>query len=464
MKMTKISTLAVYPNNLIHLLQSNLASTRKSTSSLLAIRSKLFYLTNRDQSKNLDVIDLLDYINDVQNLLYSFKKDGFISSENMELNPIFKIFRDLYPSHSAIFNYKTKVTLTSIFELEHFHNLIVLLLLLEVYLYLPELNVLKKTVQLDESQEEDIVLLDLKRIELIKTLSGGIRISLSRKRLKITERLYTGFDTEYIADTSTENKLLCYTHASLSEVLLTIKSSSVDFSTKEGDVYHPVTVNLINDCIGYIRFLRGEPDFELDYIKQGLLESKTKTKYDFLHQNNGDFTIRFKDKLSLETVRKVYNDQEKDLLNLSLEKVLIDIEKLHKESLNQQRADLLKLFDNWNLKYSLKKEFFLISHYTPADISFLKDFNVFKDRLNILGKTFISLDKPLRIFKWKVFLRDTSLLSPGGQSLQSIGSLYGDKLDKISLTKADLNRMDLLKMNSPDLFKSYAIQDALIVL
>jgi len=457
-----ISKIDVYPINLIHLLQSNLASTRKSTSSLLAIRSKLFYLTNRDQSANLDVIDLLNYINDVQNLLYSFKKDGFVSSENMELNPIFKIFRDLYPSYNTIFNYKSKVTLTSIFELEHFHNLIVLLLLLEVYLYLPELKELKKTVQLDESQEEYITFLDLKRIELTKTLSGGIRNSISRKRLKVTERIYTGFDTEYIADTSIENKLLCYTHTSLSEVILTIKSSSVDFSTKEGDVYHPITVNLINDCIGYIRFLRGEPDFELDYIKQSLLESKT--KYDLLHQSNGDLILRIKDNLSLEAVQKVYNDQEKDLLNITLEKLLIDIEKIHKEHLKLQRVDLLKLFDNWNLKYSLKKEFFLISHYSPADISFLKDFNCFKDRLNILGKTFISLDKPIRVFKWKVFLRDTSLLSPGGQSLQSIGSLYEEKLEKISLTKDDLNRMDLFKMKSPDLFKSYALQDALIVL
>jgi len=346
--MKLLSKIDVYPINLIHLLQSNLASTRKSTSSLLAIRSKLFYLTNRDQSANLDVINLLNYVNDVQNLLYSFKQDGFISTENMELNPIFKIYRDLYPSHNTIFNYKSKVTLKSLFELEHFHNLIVLLLILEVYLYLPDLKELKKTVQLDESQEEDITLLDLKRVELIKTLSGGIRISLSRKRLKITERLYTGFDTEYIAETSTENKLLCYTHASLSEVLLTIKSSSVDFSTKEGDVYHPVTVNLINDCIGYIRFLRGEPDFELDYIKQSLLESNTKpnTKFDLLHQNNGDLTIRLKDKLRLETVRKVYNDEETDLLNITLEKLLIDIEKIHKDNLKLQRVDLLKLFEH----------------------------------------------------------------------------------------------------------------------
>lgn len=457
-----ISKIDAYPINLIHLLQSNLASTRKSTSNLLAIRSKLFYLTNRDQSADLDVIELLNYINDVQNLLYSFKKDGFVSSKNMELNPIFKIFRDLYPSYNTIFNYKSKVTLTSIFELEHFHNLIVLLLLLEVYLYLPGLKELKKTVQLDESQEEDITFLDFKRIELTKTLSGGIRNSISRKRLKVTERLYTGFDTEYIADNSKFNKLLCYTHASLSEVLLTIKSSSVDFSTKEGDVYHPITVNLINDCLGYIRYLRGEPDFELDYIKQSLLESKT--KYDLLHQSNGDLIIRIKDNLSLETVQKVYNDQEKDLLNITLEKLLIDIEKIHKEHLKLQRFDLLKLFDNWNLKYSLKKEFFLISHYSPADISFLKDFNGFKDRLNILGKTFISLDKPIRVFKWKVFLRDTSLLSPGGQSLQSIGSLYEEKLEKISISKGDLNRMDLFKMMSPDHFKSYALQDALIVL
>jgi len=64
-----------------------------------------------------------------------------------------------------------------------------------------------------------------------------------------------------------------------------------------------------------------------------------------------------------------------------------------------------------------------------------------------------------------VFLRDTSLLSPGGMSLKSIGLLYTDfNLQKIELTPVEYKDMKNLQEKHIEKFMEYAIQDAKIVL
>ena len=62
-------------------------------------------------------------------------------------------------------------------------------------------------------------------------------------------------------------------------------------------------------------------------------------------------------------------------------------------------------------------------------------------------------------------MRDTSLLSPGGMSLKSIGALYPDlPLTKIDLSSDCYKNMDVFQQENPILFESYAKQDAKIVL
>jgi len=57
------------------------------------------------------------------------------------------------------------------------------------------------------------------------------------------------------------------------------------------------------------------------------------------------------------------------------------------------------------------------------------------------------------------------LLSPTGMSLKSIGALYPDlPLSKITLSKTDIENMDVLIEKDMEVFKSYAIQDSRIVL
>jgi len=64
-----------------------------------------------------------------------------------------------------------------------------------------------------------------------------------------------------------------------------------------------------------------------------------------------------------------------------------------------------------------------------------------------------------------VFLRDTSLLSPAGMSLKSIGLLYPNlPMEKIELSKQELMNMEVFYLENPTRFKQYALQDAKIVL
>ena len=66
---------------------------------------------------------------------------------------------------------------------------------------------------------------------------------------------------------------------------------------------------------------------------------------------------------------------------------------------------------------------------------------------------------------WKVFLRDTSLLTPTGQSLGAIGKLYSDLgLNKIDLPKEVKSNMRQLMNEDLSLFKEYAMQDSIITL
>ena len=62
-------------------------------------------------------------------------------------------------------------------------------------------------------------------------------------------------------------------------------------------------------------------------------------------------------------------------------------------------------------------------------------------------------------------MRDTSLLSPTGMSLKSIGQLYSDlPLKKIEVNSENIKEMDLFFETNPKEFQEYSIQDAKIVL
>lgn len=105
----------------------------KSLVSIIIIRNLLFILTNTNPQKMLSLGELSIFITKCQSLLYNFKSEGFVNENIMEKNEIFNIFRSLYPSFSDIFR---KPQINNLFEIEHFHNLMILILIFELDNYL----------------------------------------------------------------------------------------------------------------------------------------------------------------------------------------------------------------------------------------------------------------------------------------------------------------------------------------
>lgn len=112
---------------------------------------------------------------------------------------------------------------------------------------------------------------------------------------------------------------------------------------------------------------------------------------------------------------------------------------------------------------------YFIAHLTNADLSMMNDFETFKEELDIVNKSFVTLGKPVVIQNTNVVIRDTMLLAPAGKkSLEAIGLLYaqdyGQDYEKLKLTNEQKANMDLLLKKDKSLFDTYALKDAIIPL
>ena len=111
------------------------------------------------------------------------------------------------------------------------------------------------------------------------------------------------------------------------------------------------------------------------------------------------------------------------------------------------------------------KNYYLIAHLTPADLSLLSDFDQIKEDLSIVNGSFVTIGKALRYCGRNVHIRDTMLLAPGAsKSLASIGKLYGGVLNKIEISKTDLEDMKGFLARDKAKFTEYALRDAIISL
>jgi hypothetical protein len=114
---------------------------------------------------------------------------------------------------------------------------------------------------------------------------------------------------------------------------------------------------------------------------------------------------------------------------------------------------------------NLVRNNYIIAHYNAADLSMLNDFNTHLDSLNIVGKSFVTLKKPLNIEGSFIYLRDSHLLTPAGvKSLDALGKLYGKNVNKHLIKQEDLEHMDEFMLREPGAFEAYAKQDAVIPL
>jgi len=362
--------------NSVKLLNLDSSYRKDDTILFFIFRSVIFLSFGYDPHTAFDFIQLKNFLFSIQKELYSFRADGFVSVENMESNKIFNIFRSFYPKHKNVFCSMEEHS--NLNELEHCHNLIILLLLYEI----------EKTLVFASNREE-IDDLKTERSIFNKTLSGGIRVSLSKNRLVILNKKYVGFDTEYYNVNSIENKLLCYTTASVSETIVKIRSSEVDFSLSVGhsqsQSHLPQTASLIKIAIKLIRSLRGKKDFELTQLENRL---SLRPELQRLTLQNKD--VIFIKKIDFEKIESNFFDLRSDASQFSFCSIL-------EKELDTPENDI-KLEEplrELNLKPTIKNECVLVAHFTTADVSLFYDFNEIKTKFTVISKSFLTLDKYL---------------------------------------------------------------------
>ena len=120
------------------------------------------------------------------------------------------------------------------------------------------------------------------------------------------------------------------------------------------------------------------------------------------------------------------------------------------------------------LNISINRIMYICMHESTADLSMLSDFDTFKDQLDIINRSFVTLKRPLVIedCKSKIHFRDTVLLAPQGvKSLANVGAIYADEAyKKIDIGIYREGRMRELLELDKELFDKYALRDSIITL
>lgn len=207
----------------------------------------------------------------------------------------------------------------------------------------------------------------------------------------------------------------------------------------------------------------------MDNLYKLIKESFSKENIENLYLENDDDNNNKGDNNNEE----VNNEEVKVLSGKmeELERVIIDEKGGEEGFLDSGVVKNSKYTRSYNQSYigekvsitKVKNNYF-IGHLTNADLCMLSDFNEFVNQMDLVNKSFITLGKPILMCGVNVIIRDTMLLAPGkSKGLKSIAKLYKG-LTKIELTKDQIENMDLLKKENPELFKLYAMQDALIAL
>ena len=169
----------------------------------------------------------------------------------------------------------------------------------------------------------------------------------------------------------------------------------------------------------------------------------------------------------------IFNDLVEQDMDIQIVKGLdqdqdIVISKETKELKNELKMKsvsrtFLPLYEDGRVSLTRIINIVLVGHLTPADLSILDGFPELNEQIDIVNKGFVTLGKAIDFSGRKVILRDTNLLAPmGAKSLASIGKLYN--LDKLELSKEEIQNMDILLRTDRNKFIEYAIRDALITL
>lgn len=119
---------------------------------------------------------------------------------------------------------------------------------------------------------------------------------------------------------------------------------------------------------------------------------------------------------------------------------------------------------------------YLVGHYTKADVPAFSDFKDLKSIVSAVRGSFVSVDSDHQIalqfadageIELKIKVRDTYLLSPtGSQALAQLGEMLDVKKVQLhadpAVERQKKSRMDVLRAEDWDLYRRYAIQDAVV--
>ena len=336
-----------------------------------------------------DYESLTSFLNVVEGKLHLHKRKGFVNWELMESNEVYNIFRSLFISKSEIFRDFSEGT-EIYFELEHFHNCVLLLLILELELFI---NRLQKEMELieDEVKMEPLMVrkIDLKNRKgrLMSMISPGVRSCLSKRRVRIQSNVFIGFDTEFKVKNDHFNELLAYSTASLSRTSLEISDFMVNYVITNSKCTNrsPLVSKEMESLILLIRFIRGREDFKVPQLISNLREQEVPYKKVQGKLVFNRYNPRIED---IKTLFKDLRDTEyklADVLDTSIklqeEKMLSEIDFFH---------DILLSSDFSKRLFLMKRECYLIAHFNVADIASALDFELFKPWLSVLRKSFVT--------------------------------------------------------------------------
>lgn len=350
---------------------------------------------------------------------------------------------------------------------------------------------------------------DIKTLRLMITrmLNPVIKDKLSNRGLSIALNTYAGYDSEYELSSSLDktNELLSVQLAVNTGLYVKVPIVDVEpikisdynerFSTHWGEKI------LVSNClvstdklIQDIRALQfKEHDKLLDILINhldrevgiGIISNKYKL-YSFKKTDVETF-IKYTNVYTSSELFKDADDLKNDeheralLKFLEILDYLIDnpvgkdkeegltlkLRKSIHSSVNKSKSRISYGFYSTKLNISINRTLYICMHESSADLSMLKDFDDFKESLNIVSRYFVTLGKPLVIegCKSKVHIRDTALLAPVGfGGLDKLGSIYGPEYRKVDIGDYRQGRMKDLLKDDKSLFESYAIKDSIITL
>jgi len=134
----KLSKTSIFYNDLLENLLKDIKSSGgcffniDQIKKFFIIRSFLFSFLGKPFDRKLTIEELIGLKNGVMDLLFEYKKQGFINTHLLERNKIYNLYRSLFLDEFIF----SKPNTNSLRDIEYFQSLIILVLILEYELHI----------------------------------------------------------------------------------------------------------------------------------------------------------------------------------------------------------------------------------------------------------------------------------------------------------------------------------------